>query len=379
MSRISRYILRQLAVGMVFASLSLAGVIWLTQSLRFVDLIINRGLSAGDFFYLTILLMPNFLTIVLPIALFLVVVFIYSKMNADRELIILRAAGVSPLSLAKPALYMGLLVTAISYSLSLYLTPISYKKFRVMQWDIRYSLAHVVLREGEFSMFSDKITVYIRERTGENELLGILVQDNNDKMKPVTYLAKRGILSETPDGARVVMFEGSRQELDRNNPKKNSTLFFDQYSLDLSGVTKKPERRYREARERMIGELLNLKKEDVANPNDYGKFVIEVHQRFTSPLSGLGFILVGLVCLLSGDFSRRGNSPRIIVAVMIIIGLQAISMGLTNLAAKNADLMPLLYVNAILPILIGLLLLIYQPRWRNLFARRRAPGPAAAS
>ena len=171
------------------------------------------------------------------------------------------------------------------------------------------------------------------------------------------------------------MFEGSRQVLDRTSPKKDSTLFFDQYNLDLSGVVKKPKRRYREPRERMVGELLSLKKEDMGNPKDYGKFVIEAHQRLTSPLSGLGFILVGLLCLLSGDFSRRGQALRITAAVIIIIALQAIFMALTNLAAKNLELVPLLYVNALLPILVGMGLLIHPPRWRNPFASGR-PAPA---
>ena len=61
--RLQRYILRQLAGPFVFFLLSLTGVIWLTQSLRFVDLIINKGLSAGYFAQLTLLVLPGVLTI----------------------------------------------------------------------------------------------------------------------------------------------------------------------------------------------------------------------------------------------------------------------------------------------------------------------------
>ena len=373
MNRISRYMMRQLVAGVIFASLGLSGIIWLTQSLRFVEAIVNRGLSAEDFFYLTILLLPNFLTIVLPISLFIVVIFVYSKMNGDRELVILRAAGVSPLAIARPAIYLGLAVTVIGYSLSLYFTPLSYRGFRIMQWEIRHSLAHMVMREGAFNLFSDDITVYIRERTGKNELLDILVHDGRDKKKPITYLAKRGLLMETPTGARVVMFHGNRQEIDRKAPKKSSTLYFDQYNLDLSAINRNIGERFREARERAIGELLTLNPKDVGNPKDYQKFVVEGHQRITSPLNSLGFLLVGLVCLFSGDFSRRGQSVRIVVATSIVVSIQASSLGLGNLAAKNLDLIPLLYVNAILPILFGFVLLLVPWRWRNPFAKSPAP------
>ena len=45
MNGVQRYLLRQLAGPLVFFALALTGVIWLTQSLRFVDLIVNRGMA----------------------------------------------------------------------------------------------------------------------------------------------------------------------------------------------------------------------------------------------------------------------------------------------------------------------------------------------
>ena len=100
MKYVSRYIFYQLAVGMVVVSCGLATVIWLTQSLRFVESIVNRGLSVSVFLNLTVLLLPNFLTIVLPIAMFTVVLFTYAKLNSDREIMVLKAAGFSAVHFA---------------------------------------------------------------------------------------------------------------------------------------------------------------------------------------------------------------------------------------------------------------------------------------
>ena len=46
MNSLARYIFRQLAGPLFVVTLTLTGVVWLTQSLRFLDLIINRG--SGD-------------------------------------------------------------------------------------------------------------------------------------------------------------------------------------------------------------------------------------------------------------------------------------------------------------------------------------------
>ena len=74
MNELTRYVLRQLLVGMVLVTIGLTGIIWLSQSLRFVEMIVNRGVTGGMFLYLTMLLLPNFLSIILPVALFTVVV-----------------------------------------------------------------------------------------------------------------------------------------------------------------------------------------------------------------------------------------------------------------------------------------------------------------
>ena len=70
MPRLSLYVLRQLAGPVALFSFLLTSVIWLSQSLRLLELVINRGQSAPIFVYLTILILPNLLVIILPVAFF---------------------------------------------------------------------------------------------------------------------------------------------------------------------------------------------------------------------------------------------------------------------------------------------------------------------
>ena len=335
MTKISRYIFRQLLIGMIVVSAGLVAIIWLTQSIRFIESIISQGSSAGKFMLITLLLLPNFLTIVLPVALFTVILFVYSKLNADRELIILRAAGIGHMRIAGPALAMAVLVTILGYALSLYLTPRSYQEFRNLQWDVRHSLANIVLKEGTFNTVTSKVTVYFRERTSDNELRGIFVHEIHPDDEPVIYIADRGALVEAPTGPRVMMFNGVVQQVDSTDPSKSRTTSFDQYPLDISFAGGKPANRYREARERGTLELLTLRPETVGNPRDYGKFVVEGHQRLTGPLPSLVFSLVALFFLLYGDFARQGQSKRIAAAVCIVVALQVAILGLGNIIAKN--------------------------------------------
>jgi lipopolysaccharide export system permease protein len=375
MGQVSRYLTRQLLVTAAIVTVVMTGIIWLFISVRAIESIINRGLSLKLFIMLTWLQLPNFVVQIIPIALFIAVLFVYNRLTADREILVMRAAGLSPLALARPIIGLGLGAAAVAYSFALYFTPLSYQMFRDLQWDVRYSFTNILLREGVFNTLSDTLTVYLRERTGRDELRGILIHDNRDPEKKATLIAERGAVVDTPTGARVLMFDGNRQEMNRKTGKL-TILYFERYSFDLQGVNEKPESRFREPRERTINELIGLTREDTG-PNDYGRFVVELHQRLASPLSSLGFGLVAFVFLVYGEYSRRGQALRIINAAAAFVLLQVGYLGLINLAARKLALVPLIYAVVLLPIAISFAIVLYDPKLRLPSLPRRAAAGGA--
>src|SRR6201984_1492399 len=100
MKRLDRYILRQCFGVMIFVTAALSAAIWLAQSLRLIDLIVNRGLSVEVFLYLALLILPRFLDIVLPIGVFIAVLFTFNRLAAESELVVMRSEGVRPLCLS---------------------------------------------------------------------------------------------------------------------------------------------------------------------------------------------------------------------------------------------------------------------------------------
>src|SRR5579864_1576239 len=95
MTSITRYILRQTLAALLFVAVSFTAAVWLVQSLRLVDLIVNHGLSIGLFTYLALLILPRFIDAVLPIAVFIAVLFTYNRLLGESELVVMRAAGMS--------------------------------------------------------------------------------------------------------------------------------------------------------------------------------------------------------------------------------------------------------------------------------------------
>lgn len=360
---INRYILRQLVLVTVFVTIALTLAIWLTQSLRLIRLIVNQGMSFGTLLELTLLLLPAFMLIILPIALFLAVLNTYNRLLSDREIVVMRVAGLSNIGIAKVALALGVVIGLMVLVLSFYLVPASFRKFKDSEIAIRNDFSALLVQEGRFNSFGSKFTIYVRRREKDGELRGILVQDNRKPEKPVTMMAERGAILPSETGPRIVLLNGNRMEVDRKTGRL-SYLSFTRYSFELGALTKAEDKRWRQPAERSLAQLLSPDKTSANDRYYYNKLVAEGHARLVSPLYPLALVIVALVCLLFGEFNKRGQLKRIVLAIALAGTIQGGAIGLTNFAAKVPWAIVLIYVNAIAPILFGLFLLVREKRRR---------------
>ena len=341
MTRFSLYILKQISGPLTLLTFSFAGVIWLTQSLRFIDLILNKGLSLGLFLYMTLLLLPSLLAIILPIALFVAVLFTYYQLINDREIVVLKAASVSHARLAGPALTVGFIVMGLVYMINMALMPVGFHEFKNIQSQARDSYASLLLREGVFNTPVNGLTIYVRERKPNGELLGILVHQENGEETPSTVMAERGVLLETPDGLRLVMSNGNRQEVNVSDGEL-SLLYFEQYAFEFAENSGLDFSRFREAKERMLPDLFWPK--DVVEERHKREFRAEAHRRLLTPWISAVFVFIALGALFSGDFDRRGSNWRLFYAVMLGLLVQAAALGAPGLMTKMPHLIPLMYL-----------------------------------
>ncbi len=356
MTGLDRYILRQCFSMMIFITAALSAAVWLAQSLRLVDLIVNRGLSIEVFLYLALLILPRFLDIVLPIGAFIAVLFVFNRLSSESELVVMRSAGLGPLALARPVFVMAGIASAILLALSAYFLPASNREFKDLQFEIRNRFVSALLQEGTFTTISDKLTIYIAGRNERGEVTGLLINDDRDPQQPVTILAERGAFADSDKASRIIMVNGSRQRYDRTTGKL-SVLTFDRYTLDLDMMRDAPGVRFRDAQERFLGELF-FPPEDL-DPLTRNSFFVEGHQRLIIPLSVFSFVMIPLACLLPGEFSRRGQLRRVLLAVGSAFVFQAVDLGVRNLASRYAGAIPLMYVTDLLPLMVGFAVLTF--------------------
>ncbi|MCA3351993.1 MAG: LPS export ABC transporter permease LptF [Roseomonas sp.] len=352
MTLLDRYLFRQLALALLAVTVGLAALVWLTQSLRFIELVLDRGLSLAVFFELTSLLLPSFFSVILPITTFIVMLFVHLRLAGDRELVVMRAAGLSNWQIARPALALGLLVVAVMAFLNFWLVPLSHTAFRQWQFEIRNQLVGVLVQEGVFSTLGNDLTVYARKRDPDGTLRGILVHDQREAGGAVTILAQAGRIGQGADGPRVTLYDGVRQQMEKGAagaPPRLTVLSFSENSVDLARVARNEETRSRDSRERSIAELLDPDPVEGLRPRELRRFRAEAHQRMASPLTALSFALVGLAVALTGQFRRHGGGIGVVLGIGIMVALLALGLTISNAATRRDGLIWLIWLHAILP------------------------------
>jgi lipopolysaccharide export system permease protein len=377
-SLVSRYLFRNLAFATAVATLIVSLVAWLIESLKFFELAINGGAPLGLFLYLVLLAMPPIVAVVLPIIFFFVIVFIYNKLTAESELIVLRALGLSQWRLAKPAMFLGAIVAAIVFMLNAFIAPAANERLKNLQDISRTQFGGSPLNAGVFNEIGEKMTVYVRDREPNGDLRGILIYQVQSNGRPTTTVAKRGVLAEGDHGPEIIVYDVNRQEVDPVTGRPKTTEF-ERGTVDLQQVQEAITARWKEPSERTLPELL-AGAQQPADANFVEAFRAEAHNRIASPFFSILLTLVALYTLLGGHFDRRGHARRILTGSVSMLAIEGVAIGLASLARLHGAAIPLLYICALVPAVVMLILFARANDgllpWRRWIARLRLPTTA---
>ena len=345
------YIYRQLLGPFILIMLSMTGIAWLTQSLRFIELIVIKGLPINIFLNLTILIIPKLLVTIIPFVAFLAVLITYTRLNTESELISMKSAGMNNFKILLPAVIFGITLGALTISIENYGSPYAYNKFKTLQHTIRNNYISTLFQEKVFSSPIKGLTVFIKERDKIGNFQGILIHDERDANKTISIIAEQGKIVTTQEGARFALINGNRQEVSKD--KNISILYFNEYTLNITNYNKDTSPRFKEASERSFYELFNSEK----NISELYKkeFLAEGHKRIMTPIIVLIMVLIGAISSIIGRFNRKTSIKKIFYSISAALIIQIYIIASPQVMIQSPKLIPFLYIF----IFIILLLIIF--------------------
>lgn len=340
-----RYLLLDMLKPTFVALFMVLSIIWLLRSLRFMDYIINRGLDAGDFLLMTMLLLPSLLVFVIPIAFLVGLCFAYKRLIDDSEMDALLAVGMSRLKILTPGFIAATIVCALGYLNAFWLMPYAKTAFKEFEQQIRGTQSVFLLEEGTFNPINENLTIYMTRRDVDGTLRNLLVYDGRDKSRPATWIADAGRLVKQGDSIALELHNAARLEV---NEDKLFTLAFNRSTISLKGtMSEKVGARWRKADERSLHELLQT---DGLRQNHINEFRAEIIRRFIWPFTPIPMVLLVGLFMVRGVKSRFGNGRFIAYAAVGAVVYMATLAACHNIAEKGSNFALLFQI--VLPITV---------------------------
>ena len=220
MGSISRYIFRTTFGAFALVLISLTAVIWVTQALRDIDIMTSQGQTILVFVGITGLIIPLLVLVIAPIALLIAVVHVLNKLSTDSEIIVMSAAGMSPWFLFRAFMSVTIVVSILVMSISAYFAPQGLRMLRDWLTEVRANVVSTIVQPGRFTSIEANVTIHIRERRTNGQLIGIFLDDRRNPNERMTVIAERGDLVDNDAGTFLVLQDGivQRQETRKPDP-----------------------------------------------------------------------------------------------------------------------------------------------------------------
>ena len=353
------YIFNQLLRTTLALTLVLVGIIWLFQTIRILELVVNRGAAVGDFLVMSVASMPLWLMIAIPISGFIAVNWVFSRILADRELLVMQSIGLSPLQLAKAPIALGILLTTFLAVNTVYILPTSFGVYKNLQFKLRNSIPTILLRDGVFIEVVDDMTMFIGSRDDNDIMRDLFIHDARITDRIITMTAQSGEFIERDGSPTLILQNGERSERNAEG-QSGAVLLFDTHSVTITrNSSQQTERATIDINEDSISNLLSPNA--AHSPQYYLQRHAEGHYRIASPWLGLGLALLSAAIILRGQIRRdlwtRRVSLNIGACVLFIVAVVVSRGWVTN----NANLWPFIHLSVLAPIIIAFWLL-RQPR-----------------
>lgn len=347
-SQAHRYIFRQTALALLCAAAAFTAVVWLVYSLRFLDLLGAGSVSPAVFAQLVLLNLPRFLAAALPLALFVAILLVFHRLAGDRELVALRAAGMSNPRLALAPAAVALLTAVAVASINLIVAPLAAQAFRSLNQTVRADLPLAGIRPGAFQSPRPGLTIFAAAVNGDGTLSGLLVHDTRRSDRTVTISARSALRIDRPDGAALLLDDGLLQE---RNPEDGrlTTVRFEHYTLTAASLTDAAATRRPDPSEMSLAMLL-AGGAGWAPPGTAARMLAEGHYRLAGILHAPAMAALALWLLLHPVAARQTPGLRLAGTVAAALLLQAAILAARWAAARNPWMLGAVYLVPLLPI-----------------------------
>lgn len=336
---LDRYLLKELAPPFAISVAVFSFFMVIDRIYQLTDLVITKGVPLHLVLALVALMMPSFLSLVLPMAMLVATLVACGRLAGDLEITAVKASGVSLLRLFRPVALAAVLVSGVAASLTLFLTPWAHDAFQRQLFRILQTRVVSALEERVFNSTFNQIAIYVDEISpSQVALRRILVSDERDPKVSRVIVAREGRLlaDEAFRNITLRFIDGSMSETDVGDLKRFRYTIFTLYDMTLpleTSLAKAPRFDKPERDLPLPGLLRRIRELATGPPLLAAPYWVELHKRFALPVAVLVFVIVAFP--LGIRHHRGGRSAALSLSLALVVGYYVLFTTFEGLALRG--------------------------------------------
>jgi lipopolysaccharide export system permease protein len=283
----------------------------MTKILRITQLIVNYKISMISVLLILIYSIPRFLSFVIPMSVMMAILLTFLRLSSDKELVALKAGGVSIYGLIPPVLLFCVMGIALSSIMTVYGMPWGTISTKTLTFRVAASHVDAGLKERTFNDSFKDVMLYINKIDLKKKILkDVFIEDKRSQNIVSTVIAPKGTLNSEPDKLEIhlKLYNGAINQVDLENRSAHSINFktYD-VDLDLKKTLSESNGGPENEDEMSFDELKAYLKTFQQKNEQYYSALIELHKKFSIPFACLALGILAVPLGVKSESAKRST------------------------------------------------------------------------
>ena len=207
-------------------------VFFLIRLIPLLEVVLALQIGFADFVRLFSYIFPHMLLYVIPMACMAGVIIGFTRMTNDREILALKASGISLRRMLPPIVLIAAAIALLTGYFSIRLIPAGELGVKQLMFTLAKEKIDKGLKAKEFTEALGDLVVYVEEIDEQKEWHGVYVSDMRGRVQPLITMARSGRMSADMENmmVTVVLDDGT---LHNAEGRDNQVIHFKQYQLQI--------------------------------------------------------------------------------------------------------------------------------------------------
>ena len=228
MNKIDKYIFLEISKGFMLIFFIFLSISWLLQFTRLISLTNFIQVDILTIFYLSIFLIPNLISVILPFVIMFGLIITFLKLHKDKEIISIYSLGLNTKTFTKSLIYFSVIIIIILISLSFYFSPKIYKDYKIKEYEIRNKIDFEKIVISNFIEINENTFLDFKKENNKFKEVFLKFSENNDNL----IYANNASIIQKNDKFIFILNDGFKITLIENN--KIEKLEFEKYNLEIT-------------------------------------------------------------------------------------------------------------------------------------------------